>query len=258
MKYISLFPFAYTLISRINSLRDFAYLALTQIVPGIWIVYRFQDGDIFAAALFYAIGYIAFICVYELGYMANDVWDSHRTAGGRRRVKFSTGTEYILAFVAMRAAVWISIALWLPPQENITEWMSGFIALSIVFFVHNVIQGHAIRIATFSQLCIFRYIIPIIYGTGMSSMMDVLVICLLFYFPFRYLSYLDSKGVLVFPERKDKKFGILYIVTIAPVIFFIYFVSEKNIFLEMMLFYALIHLANLFVPSARKPNRRVE
>ncbi len=78
MKYFALIPIVYTFVTRLNTAREFLYVVATRWIPGVWLVSRLGHFDLPTAAGLYAIGYLAFMCVYEIGYLANDTWDASR------------------------------------------------------------------------------------------------------------------------------------------------------------------------------------
>jgi hypothetical protein len=90
-KAASLLPFGYYAVTRGTDTRELGFLVATSWIPAIWILFRLGGDGIGPAAFTFAIGYVAFIAIYELGYLVNDSWDAARSPDGRKRLPFETG-----------------------------------------------------------------------------------------------------------------------------------------------------------------------
>ena len=99
---LALVPFGYLLVSRVKAARDLVYLFSTQLLPGAYLAVRLGDLSPEAAIIVFAAGYIAFLSIYEIGYLANDSWDAKLAKGGRLRVPFPIKGWFVVAFVGIR------------------------------------------------------------------------------------------------------------------------------------------------------------
>jgi len=237
MKFFALFPFGYSVFTRFNTPRDFAYLVATQWLPGIWLVYRLSENDLLDSIVVYAIGYLTFIAIYELGYFLNDTWDAKRLAGFRNRLPFAVGPGYAAVFFLLRISLWVAISIHF---ELITSlyWLSAYSALAIVFLIHNVLEQPHFRIASFVQLAYLRFTIPILFGIGIEDFLLLFFICSIFYVHFRSLAYLDSKEFLQMPERRNRDFGMVQTAIFAPIVIMVYLIMPRPVLLELLVYFA--------------------
>jgi hypothetical protein len=238
-KPLSLVPFFYFLVTRISGLRDLAYLAASSLLPGLWLVWRLGEYGPIEAIVRFALGYLAFIAIYELGYFLNDAWDARRRPSGRQRIPFVWGVVYAATFVALRLVAWPAIGwatgwLWSP------LWLAAFGALILAFGQHNVISAAALRSATFVQLSTLRFVIPVLPSIAPESVAAVIAAALLFYTYFRFLSYLESKDLLQMPDRRAGSFQLLQTLMLTPLILFLAYTSGLAVIFELWVYFVVI------------------
>ncbi len=249
MRRLALIPFLYTVGTRIATSRDMIYLIASSWIPGIWILARLGDNGPVEAVLCYLAGFLAFVAAYEIGYLVNDTWDVSR-GEGRRRVAFALGPGFVTAFVAIRVAFWGGIGTlmgWILDPS----WLLAYAALAITVAAHNLVRPQALRAATFFQLACLRFSIPILGGIAAADLPLVLVIALLFYAYFRFLSYLDSKNLLVMPERRHRAFGFAQVALMAPITILIAYASGEWMLIEMLGYF--VTLYGLYALVGRRP-----
>lgn len=240
MKAVALVPFGYAVVTRLNTPRDFLYLVATQWIPGIWLVHRLGEVDLAEAALLYAAGYLAFIALYEIGYLVNDTWDARRQPDGRHRFSHGIGPGYAVVFVAIRVVIWAGVSFaW--GQLGNPDWLALSAALAASFVLHNLIVQNYLRIASFTQLTFLRFSIPILFGLDASHFLTVNLICVLFYFNFRFLAYLDAKNFLNMPERKYKHFGVAQTVSFLPFVTILSLKTNSILYIEILIYFTFIY-----------------
>lgn len=209
---LALIPFGYLAVTRLGRGRDWAYLVASGWVPAAWIAQRWGGG-----AAEFVPGYLAFIAVYEIGYLVNDAYDAPRDPRGRRRIDWPLAAGWIAGFVGLRLAVWAGIGVatgWIAQPL----WLGLFAALGVVFALHNLVPVGALRIATFAQLATLRFIAPIAGGLALGQVGMTLALALVTYTHFRLLAYLDGKGVLVLPARARPDFGLGQMALFLPIL----------------------------------------
>ena len=236
----SLLPFGYWLVTRANSPRDFLYLVATSWVPAWWLLVRLADVNVLAAGLDFAIGYIAFQCVYEVGYLVNDAWDTQVSAGARKRLPFTVTAPYVAAFLLIRALVWIAIAWRLDWIAN-SQWIIGFAWLVLAFAEHNLLRSRALRVASFVQLTILRFLLPIAAIVPPGRMATAATAALLFYVYLRTLSYMDSKDLLQMPERAAPDFSFRQTLVLVPAIAALAFLLREPVLIELLVYFLTIY-----------------
>lgn len=242
----TLLPFLYTGATRIEAMRDLAYVAASSWLPGIWIVYRLGEVDFASAVLLYAIGFYAFIAIYEIGYLVNDGWDAHRSEGGRTRLRFKLTASYVAGFVALRIGVWAAIGIAMGWIENVV-WLSGFAALVFAFALHNMLLQRALRSASFFQLATLRFSLPMLGSIATGDVLLVLVCAVVFYTYFRFLAYLDSKELLNMSVRRENKFGISQVVFLSPLVALIAVATGSWLPVELLVYFASLYGAYALV-----------
>jgi hypothetical protein len=193
----------YMFATRLPGSRDLAYLVFTQWVPSIWILHRLVGSDLIEATLYFAIGYMAFISVYEVGYLANDKWDAKRHRNGRHRANFSTGFSYLAIFLAVRGIIWVSVGVasgWI----FYWPWLLSYAVLAAGICQHNLLRSYALRTASFFGLAYLRFLVPVLGPLPREDLFLVVTICCLFYVYVRFLSHLDAKD---FKDRSVRIFS---------------------------------------------------
>ena len=251
-KFLALIPFVYLAQSRLKSVRDVGYLVATSWLPAIWILARFADDGLANPALLFAAGYLCFIAIYEIGYLANDAWDAAKATDGRRRIGFRVGPVYALVFVAIRVAFWLLVAGRLGWLSNLL-WLACYAALLLAFAQHNLIRSGALRSASFFQLATLRFVLPIVASLPQEGLAPAFVAAFLFYTYFRFLSYLESKRLLTMPQRKGSWFGLAQIVILAPLWLLMSYLLSTTVIAEVGLYFTVFYAAAGLAQSRSVP-----
>lgn len=235
-----LIPFFYFLGTRINRFLDAIFLVATSFVPAWWILTRGSDLTALEAGVSFLIGYLCFISFYEIGYFFNDTWDALRQKdGGRRRIGFKPGLAYSSLFIALRLAIWGGAAYFLGWLGN-PVWLACYAALALAMAQHNLIASSAYRAASFYQLAVLRFICPIAGALPKDQLVSAILPALLLYTYIRYLSYLDSKDLLLMPERREPTFGVVQIGMLAPLVAVIAYMLNNRVLLELLGYYFVV------------------
>ena len=237
---LSLCPFGYLLVSRGKDPWELLYMVGNSWIPAIWLIIRLGELDPVHALLTFILGYAAFISCYELGYLTNDSWDAARSAGGRRRIGFAVTPAYVLLFVAIRIVVWAAVGGYTGWITQI-PWLLGYGALVAAFTLHNVLQSPAIRIASFMQLSILRFLLPILGALTAGTYLIAVAVAFLFYTIFRLLSYLDSKDLLSMEERRTGPFKLAVVAVQAPIAIVLSVLAGSPVIAEMFLYYLVLY-----------------
>lgn len=231
----ALIPFGYTLVTRIGGGRDLGYLVASAWVPGAWVTWRL-GGE----AWVWAPGYLAFIALYELGYFVNDAWDAHRTAQGRRRITWAIPPLWIAGFVGLRLGLWAGVGLamgWIAQPL----WLAGYAALAVVFALHNWVQPVHLRLASFAQLAVLRFLLPGLGALPGAAVPLALVLAGVTYAWFRGLSYLDGKAVLDLPARRAPGFGLGQTLMFLPLMALLGFAAGTSLPLELAAYFGVLY-----------------
>lgn len=239
-KALSLVPFGYFAVTRVTSLRDLAYLVTTSWLPAIWLLFRLAGLDMTQSVLTFVIGYMAFISIYELGYLVNDAWDARRSGEGRPRTGFYLGPAYILAFVIFRIGLWIAIGA-LTGWINSLPWLAGFAVLAVAIAQHNLVSPKEFRLASFYELAVLRFTLPILAAMPAAALAPVLIVALIPYsFP-RFLAYMESKDILRLEKRREARFGLLLQLSFLPLMLLFAYLLDRPVLVELQLYFVAIH-----------------
>lgn len=149
--------------------------------------------------------YLAFISLYEIGYIINDLIVARKEVGGRRRGPQEASSSIISLWIGARIAVFLIITVVLGVPSDL-QWWSFFAALCIVFTLHNYLTDKEKKVATFVWLGWFRFMAPVIFVLNEDQVMGVAFVVALTYVVFRMFGYMDSKSLLVMPGRKRPSF----------------------------------------------------
>lgn len=239
-KAISLVPFAYYYRTRAYKPADLAYSVAVSWLPPIWLAHRLAELSLVEAVGLFVPGYLCFIAIYEIGYLVNDAWDARKDPNGRQRIDFRVGALYLLTFVAIRAAVWAVVGIrmgWIGDPV----WLSCFGALVVAFAQHNLMSSPAYRSASFYQLAALRFLTPIVAIIPPADIPLVLVVATFLYIYFRFLSYLDSKKMLVMLKRKSPSFGLVQVAMLTPFLAFVSLALGTWLMVELTLYFLVIY-----------------
>lgn len=165
-----------------------------------------------AGALLLALGsYLAFISLYEIGYLVNDLFAAKKEAEGRKRGPQGASVWWIGLWVGVRLFAFVSIATLMEYLVS-PEWWSYFLALILVFALHNLLQDKEMKAATFLWLAWLRFMAPIVFVIEERLLVGVGLAAAVSYVAFRMFGYLDSKGLLRMPGRQRPSFRLLFLV----------------------------------------------
>ena len=252
---VSLLPFGYFAATRIDGPRDLAYHAATSWLPAILLLFRLTDMDVTRSVTTFAVGYLAFIAIYEIGYLVNDAWDARRTGEGRARLGFSLDWPYLAAFLAIRIGLWGSIAM-LTGWAASPPWLAGYAALAFAFSQHNLVRHNGLRIASFYGLATLRCVLPVVAAIPAIAIMSVLLVAMILYAFQRLLAYMESKDLLNLAKRRDPSFGFFLLLSFAPLTLFFAYVLQARILAELTAYYLVIHGGWWLFSAVRAPRRR--
>lgn len=214
---LAFLPFGYLVTTRLHSFRDLAYLIATSWVPPLWILLRVEELEPAQAFGGFLLGYLAFVSLYEIGYLVNDAWDASRHRDGRQRTPFAIGPSALIFFTITRLAVWAAIAIltgWLYQSQ----WLAAQFALIATVALHNWLTPPSLRLASFAQLAVLRFCLPIAALLSPAGWTATLTAALMLYLPLRYLAYADSKQLLAATARQVRHFSMLYLLISLPLV----------------------------------------
>lgn len=240
MKFVFLIPFSYFFDTRLRTGSlgfhlVFEWLAAVTLVLVVGAVSPMQA---LAAA---GLSYLAFISLYEIGYMVNDQFAAHKEAGGRPRGPQGVNNGWIAAWFAARLVAF-AFATSVMGKLAAPEWWSFYAALCVTFAFHNFLQDRQFKVVTFLWLAWLRFMAPIMFVVEDSQRMGIGLAAAMAYAAFRLLGYLDSKNLLQMPGRQRASFRLFFFTMPLAGALALWPYEAARGFLTLIGYYALVAL----------------
>lgn len=192
------------------------------------------------------LAYLAFISVYELGYLMNDYYAFARESNGRDRRVTALQSHWIAGMVAARLLVFAAVSLsW--HGAGTVEWWCFFSALGMVFCLHNLMRDPQLKILTFAWLSWLRFMAPVIFVVQADQLMGIGFGAAAGYVGFRALGYLDSKDMLDMPDRRGSRFRGAYFLSLTVGILVLWPYPEARGFVVLAGYYAIASTTGILV-----------
>jgi hypothetical protein len=201
-------PFTYFYYSRIKGLRDLVFHGYYEWLPNILILIFIAKQSILEAGQSFIMAYLAFISIYEIGYLANDVYSVLYEKDPRQRAGNYIFTKLDIAtFITVRVLLFIGITFYIG-QINNPVWWIAYAILALNFLLHNIIKDKQLKIFTFINLAVFRFFAPVFIFIQPYDSSVLILSVLINYVFYRTLTYMDSKTLLFLPSRKEPSFKL--------------------------------------------------
>jgi hypothetical protein len=231
-------PFGYFLKTRLNTRSALLFHGYAEYLLGV-LMLIYAGWEPMMAVVNFILAYLAFISVYEIGYIVNDfisVKFEHKPRKRLGDLELPTTTVYI--GIAIRIIVFLVLTWWLHQLVS-SLWWTYYLTLSFVFFLHNILKRKEYKIFTFISLAVLRFYAPIFLFLDTAFLVTTISGVLLFYVFFRTITYIDSKGLLMIPSRTSFGFKTNYYLILLPISFLISLLSNQFFTLWLNLYYLL-------------------
>lgn len=213
VRWALLVPFAYLWRTRLE--RDpsvFGLVVMADWVPALLILVVLLGLPVPTALALFAGGYLSFISLYELGYLANDLLASGRPHERSRLGRFPPGPAWVTAAVLARVGYFAAGTIVLGPGAG-PVWWGFYLALVAGFTAHNVLEPLSARVVTFAFLATARFLAPIFWLLPAETFGVLIPAVLVGYVLQRTLGYLESKGALHIEGRAGSGFKVRFYAT---------------------------------------------
>lgn len=208
MKFLYLLPFTYFMHTRLRGGSVSFHLVFEWLAALLLAVTIGATSP--APSLLLAFGsYLAFISLYEIGYLVNDLFAAKKELGGRKRGPQGVSNLWVGFWFGSRLLVFLGITVLMGRLIS-PEWWSFFLALALVFGLHNVLQDREMKSATFQWLGWFRFMAPVMFVVTEDQIPGVGLAAAVAYVAFRMFGYMDSKGLLDMPGRQRPEFRLFF------------------------------------------------
>ena len=199
-----LLPFSWFWSTRLRH-GSIGFHAVFEWLAAVVLIIALAPGAAGASLLAGVLGYLAFISLYEIGYIANDLVMAPREVGGRTRGPQGASAMWIALWMGSRGLVFLAVTI-LAGHAGSAAWWGYFAALAIVFAFHNGLDDKELKAGTFLWLSWFRFMAPVVFAVPSGYVLGIGLGCAMSYSAFRQFGYLDSKGLLQMPGRKRPRF----------------------------------------------------
>lgn len=223
-KAVLFLPFFYFLITRLKNLKNFIFHSYFEWIPAVGLLFLLEDTGLVASLKEFLFGYLAFISIYEIGYLTNDQLSEKSESNPRKRLDNNLSRINLLVLILVRVGVFIGVTIYLGFDSSII-WWSFYLLLGLSFFLHNLITNNDYRLITFLNLSVFRFFAPIFIFLSLENFQLLFPVILVCYSFFRTLIYMDNKDLLSVKSRKSPLFNLSFFVITFIVMSFYSIVS---------------------------------
>ncbi|MGJ7457443.1 hypothetical protein [Halomonas sp. RA08-2] len=208
MNLVYLMPFSYFYNTRLRN-GSVAFHLIFEWLAAVVLALAIGAVDPAQALLAAGLSYLAFISLYEVGYLINDLFSARKEDGGRTRGPQGVSITWVASWFGSRFLVFIIVTA-LMGHVGSPEWWAFFLALVLVFGLHNWLNDRELKVATFQWLGWLRFMAPVIFVVDEAQLAGVGLAAAVAYVGFRIFGYLDSKGLLLMPGRQSSTFRLFY------------------------------------------------
>lgn len=199
-----LLPFTYFWATRLRK-GSVGFHAVFEWLAAIVLVVTLAPTDRLNALTTAFLAYFAFISLYEIGYIANDLVVAPKEQGGRTRGPQGASAIWVAAWMLVRLLAFVLATIAISRAASAMWWLY-FSALAVIFAFHNLLKDKELKSGTFLWLSWFRFMAPVIFVVPSTYVMGIGMACAMSYSAFRQFGYLDSKGLLHMPGRRRPLF----------------------------------------------------
>jgi len=236
------FPFLYFIYSRLNNLKAWVFHSYFEWFPSFLILYYYSEYSLFNVFINWGASYLAFIAIYEIGYLINDFYSTKNEDQPRRRGgSLSFGRFNFLVFVAIRIGVFVAIT-WLYHFYNDIKWLTFYSTLISIIILHNTIKEKQLKPMSFSGMALLRFFAPFIFFINDTYLGILMIAVFINYVLFRLLTYMDSKDLLKMPIRKTAKFKMNFYFVLLPINVFISLLFHDLLPITLSVYYLIFTL----------------
>ena len=252
MKILLYIPFFYFFYSRVHRGRaSIPFVLTTEWIPWIIVAVFFSNFSFIYSISYLFCSYLAFISIYEIGYIINDYYsikfDENSLLKERAPIKVKS-KNIINLWISLRLIIFSLICAF-SPFGKFQEWYIFYLLLCIVFSFHNLIKTKDLKVISYFWLAFLRFLAPIIFLVNFNFYYSLFFVAATISVPYKLLSYLDGKELLVMKERKSLYFRMLYFIVPSLFSLVIYRYNYSSLYVVLSIYFAL--LAFLFYISEK-------
>ncbi|AMM51670.1 hypothetical protein TH61_11450 [Rufibacter sp. DG15C] len=240
-----LFPFSYFFQSRLQKNRDLIFHLYYEWLLAFMLLYFLSNNSFFYVFKDFILAYLAFISIYEIGYLGNDVYSVRNEDNPRFRIEnFNPSNSQLFVWICFRIIVFIWVTFYLNLFLSYTWWVFHCI-VAVFFYLHNVLKEKELKVFTFVNLALTRFLAPIFIFLEREDLALIMPSIFVTYVLYRSLTYMDSKKLLNMPSRSlvGFKFKFYLLIGGVSILLSVLFVSWMPLLINLYyLFFWFIYI----------------
>lgn len=250
-RFLFLLPFTYFLKTRLKNFKNLVFHGYYEWVSALGILFFFGSYSIEESVQLFLIGYLAFITFYEIGYITNDQYSEKFESNPRARRDQNIPSHYPILWIGTRVIIFFAIS-WFVARNNFGLWSVFYLGLGFSFLMHNILKKNDHRVISFFSLSFFRFFAPVFLFIESPTLKLILPAILFHYSFYRTIIYMDNKGLLKMPSRKDPAFNVLLHAFGTLIMGMISFLIKDPIPVLLSAYFLILPFVN-FLNELRKP-----
>lgn len=242
MKILLNIPFFYFYFSRIRrGGASIPFFLTTEWIPWIIVVGFFSNYNFSYSILYLLSSYIAFISVYEIGYIINDFYSIKFDENSllKERAPVTTDSTTLKIWISLRLIVFTLFCIYLPFGKY-QEWYIYYLFLFFIFNFHNFCKNRDLKVISYFWLALLRFLAPVIFLVKFDFLNSLFFVAATIFVPYRLLSYLDGKEILLMKKRKSLSFRMIYFIMPSIFSLLIYRFNYTSLYVTLSIYFALI------------------
>jgi len=207
-------PITYFQATRLNRWELVGYNALVEWLPAFALSLFYNNFE-FSIVPLVLLSYLAFISIYEIGYITNDFFSERFENDPRGRAeKLDTTSLIVFLLIGTRLLYFLVFSYILGALGN-PLWWAFHGTLLLTFGLHNSIPSE-MRIPTFFGLSTFRFLAPVILTLKLPLLAILLPTIMINNSLYRVTVYLRNKDSSKKQVGQNIKFKLVFYVGCLP------------------------------------------
>lgn len=254
MRWLYLLPFAYFIDTRLRKGGHWPFQIFYEWIPTLLVAAAFGSEHVGSNLIRWGLSYAAFISIYEIGYLVNDLVVARFERSGNLRGPQESGWWWLATWIAARCVIF-GLLTFLLGVTTSAAWWTFYAAVATALIVHNVLRSAELRSITFIALAWLRFMAPVMFVLPDRLVPGIALAALFPYAAFRLFAYLDSKELLRMPRRKTATFRLAAF--LGPLVVALALLTKPDArgFVVVAIYYAVVSVVGVSVQKllSRRP-----
>lgn len=228
------FPACYFFKTRLNTKSAILFHGYAEYLLAI-LMMTYAGIPMLQSVQHFLLAYLAFISIYEIGYIVNDHISVRFEKSPRKRLDaYRPDRLTISGWIIIRVFCFLLLTYVLDMMDSLS-WWTFYGLLAVCFALHNALKERANKIFTFMSLAFFRFYAPVFVMLPRQFLINSMPAVFICYIFFRTLTYIDSKGLLNMTGRNTFQFKSNFYLYFIPLsgILSLFFNSPFSIYLNI-------------------------